>query len=223
MGMTSETVDKLFGKFVQADASTTRRFGGTGLGLAICRDLVEIMGGRLSVESSLGRGSRFVFSLPLPLVRDAVTRSPEPSASVDRSGSLRILAAEDNQINQRVLEAFLGTAGYTAVFVETGVEAVKAWSGENWDMILMDVQMPVMDGTEATAIIRQRETEQGRARTPIVALTANAMSHQAAEYLALGMDAVVPKPIEAKNLLETIARVAAANQKANPVPLARTA
>jgi len=129
MGMAPETVDRLFEKFVQADATTTRRFGGTGLGLAICRDLVEIMGGRLSVESSLGRGSRLLFNLPLPLVRDAVAHSPEPQASVATSHSLRILAAEDNQINQRVLEAFLGTAGYTAVFVETGVEAVENVAG----------------------------------------------------------------------------------------------
>ncbi len=223
IGMAREVVDRLFGKFVQADTSTTRRFGGTGLGLAISRDLVQLMGGRISVESAPGEGSRFVFDMPLPRVGGRSLRAADSQSDAQNSHVLRILAAEDNQINRMVLEAFLETAGHSAVFVENGAEAVTAWDEALWDVILMDVQMPVMDGTEATAIIRRREGELGRAPTPIVALTANAMSHQADAYLAAGMDAVVAKPVEVKNLLETIDRVTRADRNAATVPLARSA
>lgn len=223
MGMAPETLDKLFGKFVQADASTTRRFGGTGLGLAICRDLVEMMGGRISVESVEGKGSRFTLALSLPRARDGETRVPGIAPAKESQRRLRILAAEDNAINQRVLQAFLEPAGHEPVFVENGIQAVEAWEREHWDVVLMDVQMPIMDGMAATAIIRKRETDEGRVRTPIVALTANAMAHQADEYLIKGMDAVVAKPIIAKALIDAIAQLTSAGDPESSVPLARSA
>jgi PAS domain S-box-containing protein len=223
IGMAREVLDRLFGKFVQADASTTRRFGGSGLGLAISRDLVHLMGGQMSVESAPGQGSQFFFDVPLPRVDGHRHRAADSRSDLQGSNSLRILAAEDNRINQKVLEAFLATAGHAAVFVGNGADAVKAWEEAFWDVILMDVQMPVMDGTEAAKIIRCKEAELGRAPTPIIALTANAMSHQTESYLALGMDAVVSKPFEVKHLLETIDRLTAGNRNAVSVPLARSA
>jgi len=221
IGIAREALDRLFEKFVQADASTTRRFGGSGLGLAISRDLVHLMGGQMSVESAVGQGSQFLFRVPLPRAAGRSFRAPDANGDMQRPRALRILAAEDNQINTMVLEAFLETAGHAAVFVGNGADAVKAWDEAHWDVILMDVQMPVMDGTEAATIIRRREAEMGRAPTPIVALTANAMSHQTESYLALGMDAVVSKPFDIKHLLATIDKLTAACS--DPVPLARTA
>jgi PAS domain S-box-containing protein len=208
-GMAPETLGKLFDKFVQADTSTTRKYGGTGLGLAICRDLVALMGGSLSVESTPDKGSCFSFTVPLPRVRRDAAEPNTALARPVRSGPLRILAAEDNPINQRVLAAFLEPAGHSVVFVENGIEAIEAWSSGLWDVILMDVQMPVMDGVTAAASIRQREQEEGRGHTPIIALTANVMSHQIDEYMADGMDAAVSKPIQSAFLLETIARLTA--------------
>jgi PAS domain S-box-containing protein len=196
IGMNPEQLAGLFRKFEQADASTTRRFGGTGLGLAICRELAELMGGGISATSAPGMGSTFTVLLPLDKVAGA-TRAPKARRAKGRrepslAPSLRVLAAEDNAMNQPEL-------------VSDGRQAVEAWERESWDLILMDVQMPIMDGPTATALIRTRERAQGRRRTPIVALTANAMSHQIAEYLEAGMDAFVAKPIEAGRLFETLA------------------
>ena len=115
-----------------------------------------------------------------------------------------MLAAEDNSVNQLVLKTLLSQIGIEPVIVGDGVDAVAAWESGHWDVILMDVQMPRMDGPTATRFIRAREAAQGRARTPIVALTANAMTHQVAEYLAAGMDGFVPKPIEVSRLFEAL-------------------
>ncbi|HTX51498.1 MAG TPA: ATP-binding protein [Caulobacteraceae bacterium] len=195
----------LFRKFEQADASTTRRFGGTGLGLAICRELAERMGGRIQVTSAEGRGSTFVVFLPLPR---AAGESTGPAAAQPRPdaapSSLRVLAAEDNQVNQLVLRTLLSQAGIDLVIVGDGVDAVAAWEAGRWDVILMDVQMPRMDGPTATRFIRERELAQRRARTPILALTANAMTHQVSQYLAAGMDGFVAKPIEVSRLFEAL-------------------
>ncbi|HEX4181982.1 MAG TPA: ATP-binding protein, partial [Caulobacteraceae bacterium] len=205
IGMSESQQAALFQKFAQADASTTRRFGGTGLGLAICRELTELMGGGIEAKSVEGQGSTFVATLPLPR-RERVTRkAAAPTAahakpvSADHVG-VRLLAAEDNPVNQLVLKTLLSQIGVEVVVVGDGVDAVAAWESGDWDVILMDVQMPRMDGPTAVRFIRERELAQGRRRTPIVALTANAMTHQVNEYLAAGMDDFVAKPIEVHRL-----------------------
>ncbi|PZQ65053.1 MAG: hypothetical protein DI570_03335 [Phenylobacterium zucineum] len=212
IGMSPQQLAGLFRKFEQADASTTRRFGGTGLGLAICRELAEMMGGSISATSAPGMGSTFTALLPLAqLSRDAIRPRPvaperkrAQASSQIAARPVRVLAAEDNTMNQLVLKTLLAQIGVEPVIVPDGKAAVAAWEREPWDVILMDVQMPIMDGPTATAQIRARERSEGRPRTPIVALTANAMSHQIAEYLQAGMDAFVAKPIEAGRLYETL-------------------
>jgi len=207
IGVAKDKLAGLFQKFEQADASTTRRYGGTGLGLAICRDLAELMGGTIIAESALGQGA--TFTVELPLRRIAATAAPAPAPAVERPMSgeptpLRVLAAEDNGMNRLVLKTLLEQVGVTPVMVGNGREAVEAWASDAWDLILMDVQMPEMDGPTATGVIRARERAEGRARTPIVALTANAMDHQVAEYLQSGMDDFVAKPIEAGRLFAVV-------------------
>jgi signal transduction histidine kinase len=206
IGISDEQLAGLFRKFEQADTSTTRRFGGTGLGLAICRQLAELMGGEIGVKSAPGEGATFEVVLPLrKLAARRAKKAPQPGLAPvsPRAGTerpLRVLAAEDNPMNQLVLKTLLDQVGIQPVIVGNGRDAVEAWRREAWDAILMDVQMPLMDGPTATAEIRICEAREGRARTPIIGLTANAMDHQVAEYLQAGMDAVVPKPIEALKL-----------------------
>ena len=205
IGVAEQDIARIFRRYQQADASTTRRFGGTGLGLSICRDLAELMEGAIDVESRLGEGSRFSVALPLAWV--GAGRAPagvagQAEAEPDRV--LKVLAAEDNAVNQLVLRTLLSQAGVTPTMVDNGEEAVDSWRTGDFDLILMDVQMPVMDGITATQAIRAGEAAAGRARTPILALTANAMSHQVAEYLAAGADGHVAKPIDARQLFEAI-------------------
>jgi len=205
IGMSPDQIEGLFNKFVQADSSTTRRFGGTGLGLSICRELCRAMGGRIAAESALGQGSTFTVRLPLARV-DA----PAPAAANDAGDAvdlpaLRVLAAEDNRVNQLVLKTLLASVGLDPVFVDNGEEAVAAWEDGAWDVILMDVQMPLMDGAAAARRIRRLEAEAGRSPTPIIALTANAMEHQVREYRAAGMTGFVAKPVQIGALLEAIA------------------
>jgi len=209
IGIAPEQLDRLFGKFEQADASTTRRHGGTGLGLSISRELARLMGGDISAESTPGEGTRFIVRLPLPRAGETAAR-PEPEAADEApdGARLRILAAEDNAVNQLVLKTLLAQIGAEPVIVADGAEAVEAWEAAPFDLILMDVQMPRMDGPAATRAIRAREAETGRARTPIVALTANAMAHQVADYLAAGMDGHVAKPIDAAELYRMVAAAA---------------
>jgi CheY-like chemotaxis protein len=210
IGMSESALASLFSKFAQAEASTTRRFGGTGLGLSICRQLAELMGGTIRVQSALGVGSTFAVSLPLPYLRD---ESPATGAeATDTDGpsealELRVLAAEDNAVNQLVLKTLLGQIGIEPVVVENGQLALEAWQSGSWDVVLMDVQMPVLDGVAATQAIRALEAERGGARTPIIALSANAMTHQISEYLAAGMDGHVAKPIEAGKLFAALQSV----------------
>jgi PAS domain S-box-containing protein len=223
IGMSAEQQARLFQAFGQADASTTRRFGGTGLGLAICRELVELMGGTIAAESAEGAGSRFVATLPLPRAERPARQAPpsrerlagKPAPETVAAAPLRVLAAEDNPVNQLVLKALLSQAGIEPMVVADGVDAVAAWESGDWDVILMDVQMPRMDGPTATRFIREREAAQGRPRTPIVALTANAMTHQVNDYLAAGMDGFVAKPIEVVRLFEALeAAVELADERA---------
>lgn len=228
VGIPEDKLERLFQPFSQADASTTRRYGGSGLGLAISKRLTEMMGGGVAVRSTPGRGSMFSFTVA---VQDApelpADVAPEAETAPEREGSaaapaavledaaddaqderkgrtIRLLAAEDHPHNRLVLQALLEPMGVTTTFAVDGKEAVEAWSAEEFDLIFMDIQMPVMDGIEATKEIRRREVAESRARTPIVAVTANALSHQVASYLDAGMDGHVPKPIRPDKLLEAI-------------------
>ena len=207
IGMSAEALPKLFSKFTQVDDSNERRFGGTGLGLAISRELVELMGGAIAVASTPGKGSEFRVSLPLPRVSEtprapASTTAGEITLPQDRR--LRILAAEDNPTNQKVLAALLAPLDVELTVVGDGLQAVSTWATADFDVILMDIQMPEMGGVAAALAIRQAEAAQGMPPIPIIALSANAMSHQIAEYMAAGMTAYVAKPIEVGVLYETI-------------------
>jgi len=209
VGIAPERLEVLFDKFTQADASTTRRYGGTGLGLAICRELADLMGGVIGAESTYGEGSSFRVLLPLAKVGEASAPSfappPPPSAETEiHLLKIRVLAAEDNTVNQLVLKTLLHQIGVEPVVVENGEEAIKAWQEGDWDVILMDMQMPVMDGLTATRRIREVEAIAGRAPTPIIALTANAMSHQIQQCVAAGMNGHIAKPIEAVRLFEAL-------------------
>ena len=209
IGIPADRLSKLFQKFEQADVSTTRRFGGSGLGLAISRELAHRMGGEIFAKSVLGQGSTFTVTLPLVKIGDelnAEPNAPPESASLNAANHLavRILAAEDNKVNQLVLTTLLGQLGLKPTVVGDGAAAVEAWERGDWDVILMDMQMPIMDGQAATRIIRDREIQTGRSRTPIVALTANVMAHQVRDYLAAGMDGCIAKPIELSQLVSAV-------------------
>lgn len=211
VGIAPDKLQAVFDKFVQADASTTRRYGGSGLGLTISKDLVSLMGGQISVDSTEGQGTTFTVRLPLERAPMARASSPETrpttSSDIHEPKPLRVLAAEDNPVNQVVLRTLLSEVGIEATIVSNGQQALEAWRDGAWDLVLMDIQMPVMDGVAAVRAIRASECEQRLAKTPIIAVTANAMAHHRAEYLAAGMDAVVPKPIELRALLSTIEAV----------------
>ena len=208
LGMSPEVLGRLFQKFEQADASTTRRFGGTGLGLAICRQLAELLGGAITVTSAEGRGSTFRVVLPLERIGDETAEAAPTEAggvaTLVLERALRVLAAEDNSVSQLVLKTLLQQVGVEVFVVGDGQQALDAWRAHAWDLILMDVQMPVMDGPSAAVAIRADEARTGRARTPIIALTANAMSHQTAEYLSVGMDGFVAKLVDAAKLFQAI-------------------
>ncbi|MFI4964190.1 MAG: ATP-binding protein [Caulobacterales bacterium] len=221
VGIAPEKLPALFEKFTQADNSATRRFGGTGLGLAICRELTQMMGGSINVQSREGHGS--TFTVELPLTRGAATSAAQAEATPDSGErNIRLLAAEDNPTNQQVLAAVMESLGIDIDIVADGRQAVSAWRVGGYDLILMDIQMPVMDGIDAAREIRRVEIAETRRRTPIVALTANALTHQVDEYLAAGMDGHVAKPIEIAKLYEAIsaALTAAATGAAGRTPSA---
>jgi PAS domain S-box-containing protein len=215
IGIPTDKIDALFSKFYQGDSSMTRRYGGTGLGLAICRQLCELMDGTIGVESRAGEGSTFTVSLPMHRVSIGANLSAgdAPSSAVaafDPKGlsgtHLRVLVAEDNKANQLVMRALLQAFDVTPVVVDNGLLAVEAWEAERFDIVLMDVQMPVLDGVCATRQIRDREASTNRPSTPIIAVSANAMTHQVKEYLAAGMDGHIPKPLDIEQLAQILAR-----------------
>ncbi|HEX2816938.1 MAG TPA: response regulator, partial [Phenylobacterium sp.] len=223
VGIAPEKLPALFEKFTQADNSATRRFGGTGLGLAICRELTQMMGGSINVESRESQGS--TFTVELPLIRGEATGALTAEAAPNSGDrNIRLLAAEDNPTNQQVLAAVMESLGIDIDIVSDGRQAVEAWKVGGYDLILMDIQMPVMDGIDAAREIRAIEVEEQRKRIPIVALTANALTHQVEEYMAVGMDGHVAKPIEIAKLYEAIsaALTAAATGASGRTPAAAT-
>jgi len=230
IGIPPEQQSRLFESFTQGDGSSTRKFGGTGLGLSISKQLVELMGGELGVESRPGEGSRFWFTANFgkaPVSDTAAIKTPKrpiptpaapapdpppvqkiPAVPEKPNGSprkLRVLLAEDNEINQRIALRLLEKLGLGADAVDNGRAAVEALAQTKYDLVLMDCQMPDMDGFEATAVIRNRE--RGKCHTPICALTANAMEGDREKCLAAGMDDYISKPVGLEKLREAVERL----------------
>ncbi len=207
VGIREIELTHLFERFSQADTSSTRRFGGTGLGLSISRQLVELMGGEISVESTVGRGSTFAFTTRLAPVKISApehTEAPRTEALGGVSRPLHILLAEDNAVNRRIAVAMLNKAGHRVGVAADGIEAVNAVHQEEFDVVLMDVQMPNMDGVAATRAIRTLSGD--KARIPIIAVTANAMAGDREHYLASGFDDYVSKPFAPEELFDALAR-----------------
>ena len=215
VGFDAEQAARLFDRFSQADSTITRRFGGTGLGLSICQSLVEMMGGRIAAASTPGVGSRF--SVEIPLARAASLSDYDARSRVKTDlfvrpqRPLRVLLAEDHPTNQRVVQLILASQDAEVVTVADDAQAVAAFQAEAFDVVLMDMQMPGMDGLTATRAIRALEAAlPDEARTPIVMLSANAMAEHCDQARAAGADLHVPKPITAASLLAGIQAVLAA-------------
>lgn len=217
IGIAPEHHESIFDKFCQADLSTTRRYGGTGLGLSISKLLVELMRGRIWLESALGRGSTFHIALSLPLVQQArplPVASPLPSlpgtmteaaTQIPQSPALkRILLVEDSPANQQLALHILQNAGYFVDLAENGQQAVTMTQAQRYDLILMDIQMPLMDGFAATDAIRQHERQMEQVSVPIIALTAHAIEGYRERCLESGMDDYLTKPIKRERLLEAV-------------------
>ncbi len=206
IGFDAAAKARLFQRFAQADGTVTRRFGGAGLGLAISRELALKMGGTLEGEAELGRGATFTLLLPLPQATQiAAPPTPVPvAAAVEAGPPLRVLVSEDHPVNRLVLETLLATIDADVVSTENGLEACEAFETQAFDVILMDMQMPVMDGLTAIRRIRERETARHLARTLIVMVTANALPEHRAAALAAGADAFLTKPLDGHLLTETI-------------------
>jgi CheY-like chemotaxis protein len=211
IGMTLEQQKQLFQPFTQADASTSRRYGGTGLGLAICRRLVALMDGDIHVDSEPGVGSRFSFTARLglqPARAGAVEtghRRPPDALQLQQAGlrGARILLVEDNPINQELARDLLSRVGIVVTIAEDGQQAIDILGTQSFDGVLMDCQMPVLDGYEATAILRREPALRG---LPIIAMTANAMVGDRDKALAAGMDDHIGKPIKVAEMFATLSR-----------------
>ena len=206
IGFDAATRDRLFSRFEQADGGITRQFGGSGLGLAICRQLAEMMGGTLDCESEPGGGACFMLSVPLKRVAAPVDEAPAAPVAESREG-LNILVADDHPTNRKVVELILSQVGARMVLVENGQQAVDAYREDRFDIVLMDMQMPVMDGLTATREIRSIEAGDGRERTPVVMLTANALAEHVAAAQAAGADRHLAKPFDAAELIETVTQL----------------
>ena len=211
IGISTEKQATIFQPFQQADTSISRRYGGTGLGLTISSQLVQMMGGKLSVESQLGQGSLFSFHIPLQIVAQAATETEaDVPVLANALRPLSILLAEDNLVNRMVAVRLLNKAGHKVCVAENGRTALTLWQSYQPDVILMDVQMPIMDGLEATQLIRAQEQRLQVVRTPIIALTANAMLSDREQCLQAGMDDFLAKPFNIQDLLQVLSKLTVA-------------
>jgi PAS domain S-box-containing protein len=209
IGIPADKFDKIFETFSQADSSTTRQYGGTGLGLTISRKLAELMGGRLWVESVEGTGS--TFHLELPLMASAAAQQSdlnEQRLTAAAGPSLTVLVAEDNAINQQTVRLMLTKLGHSTVTADNGQRAVDIWQQGGIDLILMDIQMPVLNGTEALHVIRSREQEAGLQPVPVIALTADALKGTAERLLQEGFSGYLSKPLKLRDLEEALGQIA---------------
>lgn len=218
VGMDEETMGRLFRPFTQADDSTSRKYGGTGLGLSITRSLAELMGGEASVSSEIGRGSEFTFTFVAGeaapqhrVVNEGGSLNEDDSRSRLKSQNLRLLLVDDHPINRQVAGLFLRPFNMRIVEATNGKEALAALERETFDMVLLDVHMPVMDGIETIRHIRA--SNQDWANIPVVALTADAMTGDKERYMAMGMDGYMSKPIAERDLISEIARVRSFSRK----------
>jgi CheY-like chemotaxis protein len=217
IGISKDVQARLFRAFSQADGSTTRRFGGTGLGLAVSKQLCEMMGGEIGLDSEPGEGSTFWFTIRAPILdaapATAVPTSPVPAAADRAAETLplsslsgpRVLLAEDSAVNAEIARAVLKTAGCRVTSAVNGRLAVDAWRSQPFDLVLMDCQMPELDGFDATREIRALEAA-GGAHVPIIALTANAMEGDRERCIAAGMDDYLSKPFKRAALHAVLAR-----------------
>jgi signal transduction histidine kinase/ActR/RegA family two-component response regulator len=205
-GIPPDGRDLIFERFVQADGSTTRRFGGAGLGLSICREILNLLGGEISFETMLDVGTCFTFDVPFARIEPPVATQCAPVASPDAGDheGLRLLVVDDNPTIRAVLQALLSPLGAIVGTAAQGREAVEIWADGDWDAILMDIHMPEMDGLDACRAIRAHERATGRLRTPIIAVTASVLAYETASYFEAGMDDVVAKPIELRRLIEVL-------------------
>jgi PAS domain S-box-containing protein len=219
IGFEAEKAERLFSRFVQADGSISRRFGGTGLGLAISKALTEMMGGEIEAKSSPGAGSVFTVRLPMHRAAETLEGDGEAEAHLDILG-LRVLLAEDHPTNQRIMQLILEPFGADLTVVENGHAAVEAFATASFDIVLMDMQMPRMDGLAATREIRRIEVETRARRTPLAMLTANAMDEHRAQGAAAGADYHIAKPITPDSLLAGIATTLARGDSAARVTTA---
>ncbi len=220
IGISPEVQERLFQKFSQADTSMTRRYGGTGLGLAICKELTQLLGGEVGVTSRLDEGATFWMRIRCAIADASAVRRPDEPRPVEASPApagkrkIKVLVVEDNEVNQRVVCAMLEQAGHRFAVAADGIEAVAAVQRSHFDAVLMDIQMPKMDGPTATGAIRSLG---GRfALLPIIALTANAMAGDRERYLAAGMDDYVSKPIDPADL--SAALRATVGEDVAPIP-----
>jgi signal transduction histidine kinase/DNA-binding NarL/FixJ family response regulator len=202
IGLNSGQIERLFDKFTQADSSTTRKYGGTGLGLSICKNLIEMMGGEINVESTPGKGSAFSFTIPLTLSEKV--QQIDTEIVLDWLKPPSILLAEDSPVNQKIAIKFLKEFGCEVRLAEDGTEAIRLYSSNVFDLILMDIQMPKLDGLEATEIITKMQAGEPL-KTPIIAMTANALGNDRQKYQAAGMSGYLFKPFRKNNLKELLA------------------
>ena len=226
VGIPAEAMARVFQPFTQADSSTTRKFGGTGLGLAICKQLVERMSGSIGATSEPGRGSTFYFTIPVQTCDRADSEKLEmtaPDACIHPTReplgrAPRVLVVDDNEVNRKVAGGMLGRLGCEVIYAINGREALAQWSGDSFDMTLLDCQMPEVDGYEAVQTLRRREQQSGRPRAVVIGLTANAMAGDREKCLAAGMDDYLPKPLERARLTRVLTSFMTARDQASANP-----